>query len=370
MIFAFVTFGNFDGHATLKRATGMASPLIERGHEVHLLLEESPINQEKVELECPKAIVHWHERGHSAWSERAAKQRKLKTIEPDVVWICGVGLRNWVRKTSKKTILLADHSELYSVVETRALRRLVYRFIEWLYCFSFDGHICASRYLEQFYSKRLKMIKRDEKAVHYSPYAYHPGVIKFDTVGADSVRARFPGKKIILFIGSFWENYGFWDMLKAFSELSDLRDDFVAVFAGRGPEKEGGIKWVRRKGLESKIIIEGYVPEESLSAYFGAAHAFLSPLRNTAQDWSRCPSKLFMYIPFQKPVITCAIGEACELFGESGFYYAPKDIESLVETISLVLDENKVRECVRPDMHTYEARTEVFLNWFETSFSK
>ena len=319
-------------------------------------------------MECPEAIVHWHEQGHSVWSERAAKQKKLKTIEPDVVWICGVGLRNWICKTGKKTIMLADHSELYSAFETRVLRRLAFGFIEWLHCFSFDGQICASRFLEQHYSKRLRKIKRDEKAVHYSPYAYHPSVVKFDVAGANFIQARFPEKKIILFIGSFWENYGFWDMLKAFIKLSELRDDFVAIFAGRGPEKEGGIKWVKRKGLESKIIIEGYVPEESLSAYLGAAHAFLCPLRNTTQDWSRCPSKLFMYIPFQKPVITCAIGEACELFGEGGFYYTPKDVKSLVETISLVLDENKANEYVRADAHTYEARTEAFLQWFEAFF--
>ena len=64
-------------------------------------------------------------------------------------------------------------------------------------------------------------------------------------------------------------------------------------------------------------------------------------------------------------MITCAIGEACELFGEGGFYYTPKDVKSLVETISLVLDENKANEYVRADAHTYEARTEAFLQWFE-----
>ena len=66
MRIAFVTFGNFDGHATLKRATGMAGPLIAQGHEVVLLLEDCEINREKVELECPSAEVVWHVRGRSA----------------------------------------------------------------------------------------------------------------------------------------------------------------------------------------------------------------------------------------------------------------------------------------------------------------
>ena len=82
-------------------------------------------------------------------------------------------------------------------------------------------------------------------------------------------------------------------MLKAFIKLSEL-EMILWLFLREEDLKEGG-KRVKRKGLESKIIIEGYVPEESLSAYLGAAHAFLCPLRNTTQDWSRCPSKLFVY---------------------------------------------------------------------------
>lgn len=370
MILAFVTFGNFDGHATLKRATGMAGPLIEAGHEVHLLLEESPINREKVTMECPEAMVHWHQRGSSAWIERKCKQATLDQIKPAIVWICGVGLRNWMRKPCKETVVLADHSELYSEVGEGLLRRRIYSLVEWGYCFGFDGHICASRYLEAFYRKRLKKLGRDSAKVFYSPYAYHPDVIRSDSEGAAAVQARFPGKKLILYMGSFWPNYGFWDMLEAFRRLSEERNDFIALFAGRGPEKERGLAWVAENGLDKNIVIEGYIPEERLSAYFGAAHAFLSPLRDTVQDWARCPSKLYMYLPFNKPVITCPIGEARELFGEEGVYYSPGNVAALTQTINELLGQDAPTVATDPAAHTYKARTVSFLKWFETTFPK
>lgn len=363
MKIAFVTFGNFDGHATLKRATGMASPLIEAGHEVTLLLEDCSVNREKAAMECPEAHVVWHSRGSNAWSERSEKQRSLNQLKPDLVWICGVGPRNWVSRPSKDCFLLADHSELFSQVGESVLRRKFYSLLEWGYCFSFDGHVCASRYLERYYKKRLGRLKKSTR-VHYSPYAFHPSVIAPYSTGVAKLHERWSGRKALVYMGSFWENYGFWDMLDVFKELSREREDFVAILAGRGPEKDRGIEWVKENGLEDVIRIEGYVAEEELSAYFTAAHAFISPLRDTVQDWARCPSKLFMYLPFGKPVITCRIGEAKELFGEKGVYYTAGDRKSLKAAIVQVLENSESFELPDYNAHTYAARTKSFLAWY------
>lgn len=370
MKIAFVTFGNFDGHATLKRATGMAGPLAALGHEVHLLLEDASANRAKAVMECPAATVHWHDRASSPLAERRAKQNTINAIQPDLVWICGVGLRNWIRKPKRDTAILADHSELYSVVVEGKIRRCVYSLLEWAYCFGFDGQICASRYLQEFYRSRFQRLGKYPERIHYSPYAYHPEVIRLDPAGAESVKARYPGKKIILYMGTFRTNYGFWDMLHAFERLSKQRDDFVALFAGRGRELDKGLGWIEEKGLSEHIVLEGYVPEESLSAYFGAAHAYLSPLRDTVQDWARCPSKLYMYLPFNKPVITCPIGEARELFGDAGVYYEPGNVKALTSRIEEQLNEESPGAQVDPLEHTYAARTERFLKWFNQAFGE
>lgn len=126
MHIAFVTFGNYDGHATLKRATGMAGALSLRGIKVTLLLEECACNREKASLECPTADVVWHQRGETALHERHQKSQSLADLKPDVVWVCGVGPRNWVKRPDAQCIMLADHSELFSALGNGILYRSRY----------------------------------------------------------------------------------------------------------------------------------------------------------------------------------------------------------------------------------------------------
>ena len=272
-----------------------------------------------------------------------------------------------MKKTHTSCVVLADHSELYSRVSSGFFRCAFYWLLEWAYCFTFDGHICASRYLEKFYAQRLKLLRKKHQ-VHYSPYAFHPDVIACDEDAGARVKRQFSGKKLILYMGSFWGNYGFWDMLHAFRELVRRRNDFVVLMAGRGPEKASGIAWIDKHVLNDYIRIEGYIAEEDLSAYFSAASGFISPLNDTIQDWARCPSKLFMYLPFEKPVVTCRIGEAAELFGDAGLYYEPSDVDSLVHALDRLLVEESEIETVAPECHTYVARTMAFLKWFNHNY--
>lgn len=365
MKIAFVTFGNFDEHSTLKRATGMASPLIARGCEVYLLLERGKANEEKVALECPDAQIVWHDRGGNALQERRQKQRNLNALAPDVVWICGVGLRNWMTRPDKACLLLADHSELYSHVSSGIIRRSFYSALEWGYCFAFDGHICASRYLFEFYEKRINKIRKNP-LLHYSPYANHDEVVQpRENVNSSGVNS-YDGKRTILYMGSFWSNYGFWEMLQAVKRLREVRDDFVFVMIGRGPEMASGQAWIESQGLGETILMPGYVDDADLKDYFSIAHMFLCPLRNTIQDCARCPSKLFMYLPFMRPILTCEIGEAKELFGEKGYYFEPGNVESMAQGIKDILDmspANYLERLPNPEGHSYKARCDRFLDW-------
>jgi len=366
MHIVFVTHGSYDKHATLKRATGMAWPLMDAGHETTILMQDSVVNREKVMLECPQAKICWHPEGLSAFEERKSKQDAIRQLQPDLVWICAVGLRNWMFRPKHNSVMLADHSELFSSMNSGCFRKLFDWVTEWMHLVSFDVHVGASRYLEQFYKRRLILFGKSSR-VHYSPYAYHPDTMHTDVQGAEKLQQGWQSRKAIMYLGGFWENYGFWDMLHAFENLAQQRDDFVAVFAGSGPEKEKGIEWIKAQGLEDIIHIEGYVAEDDLPAYFTAAYAFLSPLRDTIQDKARCPSKLFMYLPYNKPVITCAIGEAGELFGSHGNYFTPGSVESLTNVLKKVLDSTDNSSSVAPLEHTYKARVEAFLRWYEAT---
>ena len=362
MHIAFVTFGNFDGHATLKRATGMAGALAAEGVQVTLLLEDCTVNREKVTLECPSASIVWHRRGGSALKERSEKSRNLLELKPDVVWICGVGLRNWVKRPSKECILLGDHSELFSTLKNGFLYCARYWLTEWLSCWLLDGHICASRFLESFYRRRLKLLGRSVQ-VHYSPYAFSPPaqVERSDLWGLE-------GKQCVFYLGSFREAYDMWTMLHALVQLVHTRDDCVAILGGRGPDETEAKAWVEAEGLADKIRMVGYISEADMPAAMAEADVFLCPLLDTKQDWARCPSKLFMYYPFRKPIVTCAIGEAEALLEEDGFYYTPGDASSMAEQIVEALDFEGYQSVADPDKYTWNSRARSFLNWFEENY--
>lgn len=363
MKLTFVTFGNISQHSTLKRATGMAPVLQQAGLDVSILLEDSPDNRERAALECPDASIYYHQRSHSALQERAQKIAHLNALRPDVVWVCGAGVRNWILPSRNCPVVLGDHAELLSAIDSRSLLRRRWDSLnEWAHLPSFSGHICASRYLEKLYTRRNRMLGLN-RPVHYSPYAYNSDMLESTPTILDALQAIYQGKKNILYMGSFWENYGFWDMLHVFRQMFSERDDFRVLMMGKGPEKEAGISWIREHGLEDRLKILGYIPEEELSSYFHLADAFVCPLRDTIQDWARCPSKLFMYLPFKKPIVTCPIGEAYEIFGDQGFYYAPGQRQELKCALEQVLELDEWLPSADPQQHSWSKRGDDFLEW-------
>ena len=368
MKLAFVTFGNISQHATLKRATGMAPALANSGVEVTILLEDSPDNRDRVQLECPDITIFYHHRHPFPLKERKQKINHLKRIKPDVVWICGVGLRNWILPSKDFPVVLGDHAELLSGITSRFWTRRIWdNFNEWAHLPSFSGQICASRYLEKLYTKRNEQLGLC-RPVHYSPYAYNAEVLESKPTILGSLQGAYGDKKNILYMGSFWENYGFWDMLYVFRDLLQERSDFRVLMMGKGPEKEAGIAWIKEHDLADRLKILGYIPEEELSSYFHLADLFLCPLRDTVQDWARCPSKLFMYLPFGKPVVTCPIGEAFEIFGNDGFYYKPGDRSEMKNALVRALDAGNEWKALDPQVHSWQARVDAFLPWLKEHF--
>lgn len=367
MHIAFVTFGNITQHATLKRATGMAPVLIRIGLKVSILLEDSPDNRDRAQLECPDAKIYFHRRHSSALKERKQKIETLKEIRPDVIWICGVGLRNWILPSKDYPVVLGDHAELLSGIESRSwLRRIWDHTNEWAHLPSFSGQICASRYLLQLYERRNQRLGL-RRPVLYSPYAYNSELLESEPTILEQLKQVYGDRKNILYMGSFWENYGFWDMLQVFRELVTQRSDFRVLMMGKGPEKEAGIKWLEENNIADRVKILGYIAEQELSSYFHLADAFVCPLRDTIQDWARCPSKLFMYLPFQKPIVTCPIGEAKEIFGDDGFYYTPGSRPELKGALNRVLDLKNWSPNVMPKKHTWEQRASDFLDWLRSN---
>lgn len=368
MKICFVTTGDITTLATMKRATGMGTPLVEAGNEVAIIALDCENNRQRFTLECPDVIPLFF--SASNWMDEVRQKKKIIEIwNPDIIYVCSFGFRNWIHhyNVNGKKIVLVEHSELASAIPNNK-KKLFYLVVEYLSIILFDGQLLASRYLESVFIKRIHRI-RNRVPILYFPYAYNKKTMNISSDLYLSLCNEYSNKKIMLYMGTLSINYGFLDILRAARKLKKDRHDFVFFIIGKGKHEGIGRTFILENKLEDVVKMLGYVSEEELSSYFKLATVFIAPLNNSIQDKARCPSKLFMYLPFRKPIITCKIGESWELFGDSGYYYESGDIDQLSDAIKSAIEKAPSSINVNPSEHTWELRTQEFLSWVQREFT-
>ncbi len=213
MKICFITTGNINSLATMKRATGMAQTLIEKGFEVTIIALDCLDNRDRFQLECPDAQILFFKES-SAINELQQKKKIVRLVKPDFIYVCSIGFRNWIHKyNSGCSNCIVEHSELASSIQNNK-KRVVYKLIEYLSLVLFNGQIYASRYLEKFFSKKNKRLKLNNKEL-YLPYAFNDEILSTYSPVLGTIQKDFDKKKVILYMGTLSLNYGFLDILKA-----------------------------------------------------------------------------------------------------------------------------------------------------------
>jgi len=353
----FVTTGDISTIATAKRALGLANPLTNLGWEVHILLEDCLENHHRCELECDERIIIHFFPHCSLFQERKTKNFFIKEIKPDFIYCCAFVPRNIVG-INYKCKKLVEHSELQSKYEnSNILRKLSYYFCEYYSIFYSDALLNASKYLQKTYKIRTKKLFRSKLPLLYFPYAFNPQVVKVQNIDYSLEKFnRFAGKTNYVFLGSVVRGYGIFTILDAAKLLKEKKIGFNILILGKGPDHESAMNYVKENGLTNVVFMPGYISEEEISDYFSIATAFLAPLNNTIQDWARCPSKLFLFMPYFRPIITCRIGEAYETLKENGLYYEPNDSVQMSKQMFKVATTKEKRTCIDINQFTWETR--------------
>lgn len=370
MKIVFITTGNIKYIATSKRALGMANHLADLGWSVHILMEDVPENRTRFELECDARIKIHYFPNSDPFTELRNKNKIVNNIKPDFVYICAFVFRNIV-KTKKSVKKLVEHSELSSSIKTGCLsKRILSLILEFYSIYYADGLLLASRFLEKIYDNRKNFFLKKCLPFLYFPYAYNSQLYKPNQLlEDDELRERYRNKKVFLFLGSLTENYGLFTMLQAFALLKTQRPEVVLLLLGKCLEYEKTVKFIEDNKIDSVVKILGYVPEEDVKKYFDIATAFISPMNDTIQDWARCPSKIYMYLPYGKPIITCKIGDPFEVLGNDGVYYTTGDFKSLAEACKLIISKNIRTISIDSSRHSWKSRTTEFDKWLLTNFT-
>ena len=351
----FLTLSHFSSFPTYKRAIGMGEELALMGDAVYIAVMDSVENRERMRFEAPHCIPLWF-RNAGVLREVYSKVRMCWHLKPDVVYSTSYSVRNlaFLRVLLPTTCLVTEFCELYSQVPRR---RLTWQLREVCACFESSRIIVASQYLQSHFEQYMKQYKCS-KPMLYSPYAY-PQYLR------PKLQKACNHEKNVVYMASLWKGYGVWDVVESFRKVLALRSDIRLLIIGGGPEKNALMAYLKEKKLSEKIVVLGYVPEDALNDYFSLADVFVSPIFDTIQDKARCPSKIFYYIAYNKPIVTCRIGEPANVLKEYGFYYRSGDVQSMAETIKQALDQSLTFSYPEGflEKHSWKSRAVEFKEW-------
>lgn len=360
MKITFLTTGNIRQIATMKRALGMANHLADLGHSISIVAMDCPDNRVQIAEECDLRIgIHYYT--HSGpLQEMLQKTRIVRDISPDHLFYCSYSFRNrvWKWMLPRDIRIVIEHSELSSCIRGQSFfKRMMGAYFERRSLYFADHIVCASKYLFFHYKHRVMRSGMTDKSVSYLPYAYADSITRADADLRDTLKMRYGGYVNIVFMGTMISNYGLFVMLDAIAALRQAEKPYMLHLLGVGPDLQKAKDHAASRGISAHVHFAGYVEEQQLSAYFSMADAFLVPLFNTIQDWARCPSKTYMYIPFMKPVFTCKVGESAELFTDERLFFRSSDSNDLAMKLATLM-QPWTHILPDPAQHTWKRRAE------------
>ena len=353
----FFTFDKFSSYPVYKRALGIGEQLVKLGCEVYVAVEDNEENRVRMRDEAALCKPLFFKRG--LFTEVIAKLRMLWRIKPDYLYSTSYSVHNLAGLRllfPLKVKVILEFCELYSQYPRKRWNWWLW---ELLGIIEYKNIVCASNYLLQYFGKVSQNFHLNNRFL-YLPYAY-PEYLK------PSNNFRKLVVKKIVFMASMGIGYGVYEVYEAFVELLKIRDDVILEMIGGGPEKNNLVKKVLDDKLSDKIIVRGYVPESDLNDCFSTADVFVSPIHDTVQDKARCPSKIFYYLPYNKPIVTCNLGNPADVLGEYGYYYRPNDVDNMKEVFNKALNESESFGYPQGfiEQHSWGARAKEIKEWLE-----
>ncbi len=153
---------------------------------------------------------------------------------------------------------------------------------------------------------------------------------------AQTVKNRWPNKRIIFALGRMTYYKGFDDLINA---ASFLPDDVVILIGGTGELLNSNKELVKRLGLDHKVFFLGRIPDGELSGYFAASYLFCLPSLVRAEAFGLV---LVEAMAHSVPIVATNIDGSgvpwVNQHGVSGLNATPGDVDSLVKCLLKLLN--------------------------------
>jgi len=339
MRIAFFGVANPQINASQVRLYHLARGLADAGHDVTVVVPEDSINLNFPVTRGSRVVFRAY-KATSALGEAFTKFREVSTGNFDVVHVVGVGLRSlqlfgrpWTRP-----FYVQDYDESVAAQKDHSLARHIYLIaIEAYSRQRAHGIMVASRSLERLVRERRPDLG---PRLLYLPIGYDPSFEGASTHLDSELRAMAGERAVLTWVGSFWSALGIYELLDLAATLARRGRQFVLMMVGAGPQFEDFKRAVTARQLSGYILLPGPVSLVDLQAYLRVSRVFLLPFPETPQNLYRCPTKLFQYIAYNRPVVTNRVGEVAEALGDAGFYYQDGSAEGMADACERALADS------------------------------
>jgi glycosyltransferase involved in cell wall biosynthesis len=150
------------------------------------------------------------------------------------------------------------------------------------------------------------------------------------------LREKF-GNKIVLFVGRLVPYKGLGDLIRAMEQV-----DGALLIVGQGPEKERLQMQINENGLENRVRLMGFIPDEEIGAYYHASDVVALTSNNTSEAFGMCLleaqacKKALLTTRLPTGVATVNLEEQTGLLAEVG------DSAGMAEGLSRILGDPKL----------------------------
>jgi PEP-CTERM/exosortase A-associated glycosyltransferase len=157
------------------------------------------------------------------------------------------------------------------------------------------------------------------------------------------------GKKVIAFIGSFYDYEGLDLLVSAMPKLLAVRPDIRLLLVGGGQVTDALKQQIAQLGLQDKVIMTGRVPYEQVETYYSVTDVLVYPRKSMRLTELVTPLKPLEAMAQKSLFVASDVGGHKELVrdGVTGTLFKADDLDDLVRSLLGLLDHEEIWPAIR-----------------------
>jgi PEP-CTERM/exosortase A-associated glycosyltransferase len=162
-------------------------------------------------------------------------------------------------------------------------------------------------------------------------------------------------KVVIGYVGSLLDYEGIDQLICAAQALSTRRSDFHIIIVGSGSAENSLRELVRELDVQDLITFTGRVPHNDVERYYSLIDIAPFPRLPIPVCEMVSPLKPFEAMAMKKVCIVSSVAAMVEMIrhGDTGFVYDKNSLQSLIDTLNLVIDDSELRKKIGENARTW-----------------